>query len=206
RHGRRNPDFLCRASGHEPQHHRRSAKRLHHSQHQRREQQHGRARPVPGAALDLAHLIQRNTHRRPSLQAFEGRPGVELSFVHEGDPSAELDRDQMAQVLTNLVANAIDAMPQGGRIEVRSGGDADHVWFKVQDAGTGIPPQNMSKLFEPFFTTKPMGKGTGLGLAVTYGIVKMHRGDIRVESNADPSRGATGTTFTVTVPRRPAQE
>ena len=83
---------------------------------------------------------------------------------------------------------------------------AERVWFKVSDTGVGIPTANMGKLFEPFFTTKPMGKGTGLGLAVSYGIVKMHRGDIRVESNADAGKGPTGTTFTVTVPRRPPQE
>jgi signal transduction histidine kinase/Fe-S-cluster-containing hydrogenase component 2 len=143
---------------------------------------------------------------RHSVQAFEGRPGVRLEVLHEGEPDAELDRDQMAQVLTNLVANAIDAMPHGGRIDVRSGGDAERVWFKVSDTGVGIPTANMGKLFEPFFTTKPMGKGTGLGLAVSYGIVKMHRGEIRVESNADSAKGPTGTTFTVSVPRRPARD
>jgi signal transduction histidine kinase len=76
------------------------------------------------------------------------------------------------------------------------------VCFKVTDTGIGIPKENMSKIFTPFFTTKKMGKGTGLGLAVTYGIVKMHRGDIRVKSNADPAAGPTGTTFTVTIPRQ----
>ena len=71
----------------------------------------------------------------------------------------------------------------------------------VSDTGVGIPATNMPRIFEPFFTTKQIGKGTGLGLAVTYGIVKMHRGDIRVQSNADPGAGETGTTFTVTLPR-----
>jgi len=64
----------------------------------------------------------------------------------------------------------------------------------------------MNKVFEPFFTTKPMGKGTGLGLPVIYGIVKMHRGDIKVESNADPAVGPTGTSFTVTLPRAGRRE
>jgi signal transduction histidine kinase len=75
------------------------------------------------------------------------------------------------------------------------------VWFVVQDTGVGIPPANMPRIFTPFFTTKPMSRGTGLGLAVTYGIVKMHRGDLQVESNADPAKGPTGTTFRITLPR-----
>ena len=71
----------------------------------------------------------------------------------------------------------------------------------VTDTGVGIPRENMDKLFDPFFTTKQVGKGTGLGLAVTHGIVKMHRGQISVESNADPAAGPTETTFIVTLPR-----
>ena len=71
--------------------------------------------------------------------------------------------------------------------------------IRVSDTGTGIPKENMARLFDPFFTTKQVGMGTGLGLAVTHGIVKMHRGQISVESNADPAAGPTGTTFTVDV-------
>ena len=67
--------------------------------------------------------------------------------------------------------------------------------------GTGIAPEHLEKLFSPFFTTKQVGKGTGLGLAVTHGIVKMHRGQIAVESNADPAKGPTFTTFTISLPR-----
>ena len=71
----------------------------------------------------------------------------------------------------------------------------------MADSGTGIPEENLDKLFSPFFTTKQVGKGTGLGLAVTHGIVKMHRGQISVESNADPAKGPTQTTFTIVLPR-----
>jgi signal transduction histidine kinase len=117
------------------------------------------------------------------------------------DPIAEVDGDQMVQVLTNLVSNAQQAMPDGGALIIRLSDTPDEVTFMVTDTGVGIPRENMDKLFDPFFTTKQVGKGTGLGLAVTHGIVKMHRGQIRVESNADPAAGPTETTFVVTLPR-----
>ncbi len=121
------------------------------------------------------------------------------------DPIAELDRDQILQVLTNLAANAVAAMEErGGTLTLETTGDEDRVRFKVCDTGVGIPADNMKKIFQPFFTTKPMGKGTGLGLAVSYGIVKMHCGDIKVQSQGDPTAGPTGTTFTVVLPRRDA--
>ncbi len=115
---------------------------------------------------------------------------------------AEIDPDQIAQVVTNLVSNAVAAMPDGGRLAVRTCERGDEAVLEVTDTGTGIPAENIHKIFEPFFTTKQMGRGTGLGLAVTYGIVKMHRGVIQVTSNADRSVGATGSTFTVRLPRR----
>ena len=117
------------------------------------------------------------------------------------DPVAEVDADQMVQVLTNLVSNAQQAMPDGGALIIRLSDTADEVKIMVTDTGVGIPRENMDKLFDPFFTTKQVGKGTGLGLAVTHGIVKMHRGQITVESNADPEAGPTETTFVVTLPR-----
>jgi signal transduction histidine kinase len=120
---------------------------------------------------------------------------------HLDDPVAELDGDQMIQVLTNLLTNAQHAMPDGGAITVTLDGTEENVILTVRDEGTGIPKENLDKLFSPFFTTKQVGKGTGLGLAVTHGIVKMHRGQITVESNADPAAGPTGTTFTISLPR-----
>jgi signal transduction histidine kinase len=128
---------------------------------------------------------------------------VQVEFRDEmTDPLAELDRDQIAQVLTNLISNAVAAMPEGGVLTVGAAGNAENIRLTVTDTGVGIPKENLPKIFEPFFTTKQIGKGTGLGLAVTYGIVKMHRGDIAVASNADPAIGPTGSTFTVTLPRK----
>jgi signal transduction histidine kinase len=124
---------------------------------------------------------------------------------HMRDPIADLDADQMVQMITNLLTNAQHAMPEGGIILVSLSDTPDEITIKVSDTGEGIRPENLDKVFDPFFTTKQVGMGTGLGLSVTHGIVKMHRGTITVESNADPAAGPTWTTFTVTLPRH-AQE
>ena len=124
------------------------------------------------------------------------------------NPLAQLDRDQIIQALTNLSTNAVTAMSKGGKLTIRIVGSDEKILISISDTGVGIPEENRAKIFEPFFTTKKMGVGTGLGLAVTYGIIKMHRGDIRLDSNCDPDAGPTGTTFTITLPRygQPAEE
>jgi len=129
-------------------------------------------------------------------------PGVELVMERtEGELSAEMDPDQMIQVLSNLVTNALEAMGGAGTLTTRIYLERENVCFSVADTGCGIKPENVKKIFEPFFTTKQIGKGTGLGLAVSYGIMKVHRGNITVETNADPAKGPTGTRFTVKLPR-----
>jgi iron only hydrogenase large subunit-like protein/nitrogen-specific signal transduction histidine kinase len=137
-----------------------------------------------------------------SLNSIVKPDNISCSFESRiSDPLAKLDIDQMMQVLTNLEKNAIEAMPSGGNLHVSVEGDTEEVTFIVADTGTGIQKENMDKLFTPFYTTKEMGKGTGLGLALIYGIVKMHKGKIHVDSNADPLQGPTGTSFRITVPR-----
>ncbi|HSV87078.1 MAG TPA: [Fe-Fe] hydrogenase large subunit C-terminal domain-containing protein [Bacteroidales bacterium] len=123
--------------------------------------------------------------------------------VRTKDPVLECDHDQMVQAFGNLFKNAVDAMPQGGVLKIKVSDDieTDEVLFEISDNGTGISPENMERVFEPFFTTKESGQGTGLGLPIIYGIVKMHRGNIKVESNNDPSKEETGTTFLVWIPR-----
>lgn len=108
---------------------------------------------------------------------------------------------QINQVLLNLLVNAAQAIPQKGEITIRTGQTGGEVFIAIADTGTGIPPENMSRLFEPFFTTKPVGKGTGLGLPISYGIVKNHKGRIEVESTV-----GKGTTFTVWLPIKPQPE
>jgi iron only hydrogenase large subunit-like protein/nitrogen-specific signal transduction histidine kinase len=117
------------------------------------------------------------------------------------DPIARIDKDQMMQVLTNLEKNAVEAMPKGGTLKITLSGSDHEVVLAISDTGVGIPEENMEKIFTPFFTTKEVGKGTGLGLPLIYGIVKMHRGQVQVTSNADPWKGETGTTFTIKLPR-----
>ncbi len=108
------------------------------------------------------------------------------------------DRGQLEQVLMNLVVNACDAMPTGGRLAIRTGGDpGDWVWLEVEDSGTGIPEDIRDRIFEPFFTTKPREKGTGLGLSVVHGIVTGHGGRIEVTSEV-----GRGSVFRVLLPRQ----
>ncbi|MBC8316883.1 MAG: PAS domain S-box protein [Desulfobulbaceae bacterium] len=104
--------------------------------------------------------------------------------------------DQIKQVLVNLFNNAGDAMPsEGGQVVITTRFDNNTISIIVKDNGNGILPENMGKIFEPFFTTKPAVKGTGLGLPVSFGIIKSHGGNITVEST--PGQGAT---FTVILP------
>jgi PAS domain S-box-containing protein len=122
-----------------------------------------------------------------------------------------LDPGQIEQVVMNLVVNARDAMPKGGRLSISTAnvdlGDdfvqahpgaqaGPYIVLTVSDTGAGMPPEILARMFEPFFTTKPLGQGTGLGLAAVYGIVKRSNGYITVNSHV-----GTGTTFTIYFPR-----
>lgn len=108
----------------------------------------------------------------------------------------EADRGQIEQVLVNLVVNASDAMPEGGRIRLSTWGRGGAVGLAVTDSGPGVPAAIRERIFEPFFTTKNAGKGTGLGLSVVHGIVTRFGGTVTVDS-----RKEAGATFTVSLPR-----
>jgi signal transduction histidine kinase len=106
---------------------------------------------------------------------------------------------QINQVVLNLLANAIEACPAGGRVTVQTRARPDGVEIHVRDTGSGIDPAIRDKIFDPFFTTKPPGQGTGLGLSISYGIVQKHGGKIGCESV--PGQGSH---FTVVLPFQPA--
>jgi two-component system, cell cycle sensor histidine kinase and response regulator CckA len=150
---------------------------------------------------DLTMLLKRLLGERIELDLKHGR---DLWFV-------KADVNQFEQVIVNLAVNARDAMPDGGKLSIRTANieaaeaarlnltglaAADYVSIEVGDTGVGIPPEVMDKIFEPFFTTKEVGKGTGLGLSTVFGIVKQSNGFIYVDSAV-----GRGTTFRIFLPR-----
>jgi two-component system cell cycle sensor histidine kinase/response regulator CckA len=143
---------------------------------------------------------------------------VKLELVHGRDLwPVKVDVSQFEQVIVNLAVNARDAMPEGGKLTVRTANitapeaaelahkgmpPADYVMIEVGDTGTGIPADIVDKIFEPFFSTKEVGKGTGLGLSTVYGIIKQTGGFIYVDS-----REGAGTSFRIYLPRHdPAKD
>jgi two-component system NtrC family sensor kinase len=122
------------------------------------------------------------------------------THLAEDLPAVPCDQSQMQQVVLNLLLNAAEATHGKGerRVTVSTSADGGFVRLVVADNGEGIAPGNLAKIFHPFFTTKPEGKGVGLGLAVSYGIVEAHGGDIEVSSHA-----GEGATFTVSLPVQP---
>jgi signal transduction histidine kinase len=91
-------------------------------------------------------------------------------------------------------------MPNGGTLTVSLKEKERQLQIKISDTGIGIPEENFEKIFTPFFTTKGANKGTGLGLPLVYGIIKIHKGKISIKSNTDAKKGQTGTTFKITLP------
>ena len=121
---------------------------------------------------------------------------VEVVSEIPSDPlMVTYDSTQIEQVLVNLYQNAIQAMPDGGKLHVRLNREEKGISLQVQDEGVGIPEENLPRIFDPFFTTKPEGEGTGLGLSVSYGIVTKHRGRIELKSKL-----GKGSTFTIKLP------
>ena len=148
--------------------------------------------------VDLAEIVE------DSLEMFQERIAdrritVEKAIVAD-IPSVRADRDQLIQVLINLVVNSLHAMPDGGTLRLSLNREKGHVCLGVSDTGHGMPEEICSKIFEPFFTTKDFGKGTGLGLTVVKGIIEEHGGTIAVESAV-----GKGTMFRIRLPLDGAQ-
>ena len=124
---------------------------------------------------------------------------VDLRVDVPEDIEGDMDARRIQQVLINLILNGIQAMPDGGVLNISAcvNKDIKGFCFEVQDTGQGIPKEQLSKIFDPFFTTKDVGKGSGLGLSVSLGIIEQHGGRIQVESEE-----GNGTTFTVSLPGR----
>jgi len=127
-------------------------------------------------------------------QLKENDINIELSFA-EGLGLVVASKNQLRQVFLNMVANARDAMPEGGTLSVVTGDDVGVVYVEISDTGTGIREEHLDRIFDSFFTTKGEVKGVGLGLSVCYGFIKDHGGDIEVNSQV-----GEGTTFTISLP------
>jgi len=172
--------------------------------------QAGRCKKIVAGLLNFARKNQVNHQivnirelAERSLESLVVPRNIKITISDKtANPEAMIDIEQITQVLTNLIKNAFEAMPQGGSIDVVLEDTLGDVLITIKDTGTGIREEDKAKIFEPFFTTKGIGLGTGLGLATAYGVVKMHKGHITVESNTDPSRGPTGTSFKIVLPRR----
>jgi len=143
--------------------------------------------------LDVTQILKSSAR----LIAHQKRgDNIRIEFEIEGNlPLVNADEGQMQQAIIALATNAIDAMPNGGTLTFRASAQTNRVVIEVQDSGHGIASDDLSKIFEPFFTTKEVGKGTGLGLAVCYGIVTEHDGRLSVRSNV-----GVGTTFSIFLP------
>lgn len=153
-----------------------------------------RARPSAKRPVDINSIVLGSLRLASFDNAFQ-----KLKIHQSLDsrlPRVSADNDQLQQVFLNLFLNARDAMPAGGELYVDSGYDDEEVRISIRDTGAGIDDAAIKQIFDPFFTTKPAGAGTGLGLAVCYGIMTAHNGSIEVNS-----KRSTGTEFIVKLPR-----
>jgi two-component system NtrC family sensor kinase len=160
-----------------------------------------RTRAVEYRSVDVADVISSSAR----LLSHQQR-GEQIEILIEAPDDLALisgDAGQLQQAVIALATNAIDAMPNGGRLTLSARNHEKDVLIEVKDTGHGITAEDLPKIFEPFFTTKEVGDGTGLGLAVCYGILTEHGGRLDVQSQV-----GAGTTFTITLPvidKRPTQ-
>lgn len=140
----------------------------------------------------LQSLLMQDLHEKQIALSLELAPVL---------PRVRISADQLKQVILNIVRNAADAMPQGGELKIRTACQGQEVEISLTDTGYGIQPEHLSHLFDPFFTTKAGGRGVGLGLAVSEGIIRNAHGRIEVQSEV-----GKGSTFRVTLPAMPGHQ
>lgn len=143
--------------------------------------------------VDLASVLKRTIIMAEyKLQ----KTGIQVeTFFDDRLPHIMGDSHKLQEVFFNIVMNAIDAMPKGGRLTIETGKIGNFIDVKIMDTGVGIPQEHLSKIFQPFYTTKPLGEGTGLGLSVSLDIIKKHNGAIDVYSKV-----GDGAIFSITLP------
>ncbi len=139
--------------------------------------------------LDLNEIIS------DSLSFIKNKRSENVKIIERYNktiPKLSGDHNRLSQVFMNIINNAYDAMPEGGKLQIFTDYKDEHVLISFKDTGSGIPKGDLPRIFDPFFTTKPPGKGTGLGLSICHGIVKSYGGEIEVESEI-----GKGTTVTL---------
>jgi signal transduction histidine kinase len=152
-----------------------------------------RVRPAAKSLLDINNVLEKSLRLASFDKSFQKLQLVK--DLAEPSPQTFADSDQLQQVLLNLLLNARDAMPSGGTLFIKTSHTLNQIKIEITDSGDGIERKNLKQIFDPFFTTKPTGKGTGLGLAVCYGIITAHGGTIEATANQP-----NGTTFSITLP------
>ena len=152
-----------------------------------------RARPAAKSLINVNEIIETSLRLASFDKSFQK---LTLEKNLSDDELVTLaDSDQLQQVFLNLFLNARDAMPDGGQLFIETLPNGKDIKIEISDSGAGINEADIKKIFDPFFTTKPAGKGTGLGLAVCYGIITAHGGKIEVLKNQN-----AGTSFFITLP------
>jgi signal transduction histidine kinase len=158
-----------------------------------------REKPMQYKVIDLNDLIQSVVtlaHHKMQMQQIEMTTTLsKLPMMISGD------RNRLQQCMLNLLFNAMEAMPGGGTLSISAKPDKKEIMVEVKDTGEGIAEEHMDQIFNPFFTTKAEGQGTGLGLSIVYNVVKMHRGEISVES-----RLGLGSRFILSFPHEDAPD
>ncbi len=168
-----------------------------------------RCKSITTGLLDFSRVRTGNRHPMDAAEVLRSSANlishqkrgenIETNVEIRGElPVLHADGGQIQQAVIALATNAIDSMPKGGTLTFRAYSQSNRLLIEVEDTGVGIPQEDLSKIFEPFFTTKEVGEGTGLGLAVCYGIITDHGGRLTVRSSL-----GKGTVFTIALPVKP---